>query len=133
MVGLIALAAVLATTLPGVAGTITSTARTMICKVGGTSCPSSSSPGQGSGSGSAQRPNLKPLDPSAPTNGARIGGYPRDVGAGLPFPGSVSATVDAEHEGSTQAGSKGGYKVGVSATYERARRRAASTARARPA
>jgi hypothetical protein len=114
MVGLIALAGVLTTTLPGVAGTITSTARSIICKAGATSCPSSSS-GQGSGQGSGQPPD--PLDPSARTNGPAIGAHPRDVGADLPFPGSESVSADQTDNG--PIGSKGGYKVAVSATFER--------------
>ena len=114
MVGLVALAGVLATTLPSVAGTITGAARSMICKVSGTSCGGS---GQGSGSGQAQNPGASPLDPSAPTDGPAIGDHPRDVGAGLPFPGSVSATVDQNDEG--KLGPNSGYKVGVSATFER--------------
>ena len=121
MVGLVALAGILFTTLPSVAGTVTAAARSMVCKAGATSCPS----GSGSGSGSNRsNPSFKPLDPSAPTSGPAIGTNPRPVGSGLPFPGSVSGTVDESKTGSTakdpaSEGPKAGYKVGVSATFER--------------
>src|SRR5690349_10634738 len=86
-----------------IGASIVDTARTAICKVGGMSCSSGSS-----------RPK-NGLDPSAPTSGPAIGGHPRNVGAGLPFPGSVSVTVDPSKSGGTNGdpdyeGPKAGYK-----------------------
>jgi hypothetical protein len=115
MVGLVALAGALTTSMPGVAGTIASAAQTVICKVSGTSCGGGSR--SGPGSGQAPEPAFKPLDPSAPTDGPAIGDQPVDVGAGLPFPGSRSVTVEENDKG--ELGPKSGYKVGVSATFER--------------
>jgi hypothetical protein len=117
MVGLVALAGALTATLPGVAGAVTGAARSMICTATGTSCGGGSGSGQGPGSGQAPDPAFKPLDPTAPTKGPAIGNNPPDVGADLPFPGSVSATVDENDKG--KLGPKSGYKVGVSATFER--------------
>jgi hypothetical protein len=114
MVGRIALAGVLATTLPGVAGTITSAARSMICKVGATSCGGSSS-----SSRPAQTPQFQALDDTAPTHGPIIGYRPGDIAPGLPFPGSVSVTIDKNQKGSTGDDPKAGYKVAVSAKFER--------------
>jgi hypothetical protein len=98
------------TTIPKVGTSIVATARAAVCKVGGMSCGGS---GQGNG-----------LDPNAPTSGPAIGAHPRNVGAGLPFPGSVSVTIDPSKSGSTNddpddKGPKAGYKVGVSAKFER--------------
>jgi hypothetical protein len=88
--------------------------------VGVTSCPGGSSPSPGQ----PRDLPFKALDPSAPTSGPAIGTRPRNVGADLPFPGSVSVTVDPKKKGSTNAdpdftGPKAGYTVGVTAKYER--------------
>jgi hypothetical protein len=76
MVGLVALAGVLVTALPAVAGTISSGMQTMVCKVAGTSCPASN--GNQPVTPVAQLPGAGE-DPNAPNDGPGIGtGMPID-------------------------------------------------------
>ena len=81
MVGLVALAGVLARRCPASPGR-SPDVRTMICKVSGKSC------GGVDGPGSGRRDPGHPADPAAPTDGPSIGGDTRDVGAGLPCLGN---------------------------------------------
>jgi hypothetical protein len=116
----VVLVALIAGRLAPVASAVTTTFRQAICAVGVTSCPGGSSPSPGQ----PRDLPFKALDPSAPTSGPAIGTRPRNVGADLPFPGSVSVTVDPKKKGSTNAdpdftGPKAGYTVGVTAKYER--------------
>jgi hypothetical protein len=95
MVGLVALAGVLTTTLPGVAGTIASAAQSMICKASGSSCPSSSANNNG-GNPRAGAPPGFDRDANAPDDGPPIGnGQPIFSVPGLGEGQGVSANDDS--------------------------------------
>jgi hypothetical protein len=122
-VAVLALAGFTATAMPSVAGAMGGAAQRAVCLVGGGSCG-------GAGGRPAPGTRKSALDPSAPNSGPAIGPGSRAVGLPFPGAGSISVTVDASHEGGPanakpeegappDPSAKAGYKLGVSAKFER--------------
>ena len=140
MVGVVALAGVLVTTMPAAADTISSSFRSMVCKASGTSCPAPSDAGgpqaggPQAGSPQAGAPPASGQDAEAPNDGPSIGsGRPIDTIPGMgngrgwstdyedgPFTVTVDqtnspCTIDGSGKPSVTLGASVDFNVGAGA------------------